>query len=84
MTVKPLKKEIVSPATETIDRGQKLRIYSREGVASAWFVDPLRQSLEVLSLETGGVEQIEAHHGSVRVGARPFAAIELELRGLWS
>jgi Uma2 family endonuclease len=76
--------EVVSPATETIDRGQKLRIYTREGVASAWFVDPLRQSLEVLALETGGIVQIEAHHGSVRVSAGPFAAIELELSALWS
>jgi Uma2 family endonuclease len=76
--------EVVSSATETIDRGQKLRIYTREGVTSAWFVDPLRQSLEVLALESGGVVQIEAHHGSVRVSARPFAAIELELSALWS
>jgi Uma2 family endonuclease len=76
--------EVVSPATETIDRGQKLRIFTREGVASAWFVDPLRQSLEVLALESGRVVQIEAHHGSVRVSARPFAAIELELSALWS
>ena len=76
--------EVVSPATETIDRGQKLRIYTREGVASAWFVDPLRQSLEVLALEAGGVVHIEAHHGSVRVSARPFAAIEIELSALWS
>ena len=76
--------EVVSPATETIDRGRKLRIYGREGVASAWFVDPLRQSLEVLALATEGIAQIEAHHGSVRVRARPFDAIELELAALWS
>jgi Uma2 family endonuclease len=76
--------EVVSPATEAIDRGQKLRIYTRERVATAWFVDPLRQSLEVLALETGGVAQLEAHHGSVCVHARPFAAIELELSALWN
>ena len=75
--------EIVSPATETIDRGQKLRIYSREGVAFAWFVDPMRQSLEVMALDTGGVAQTEAHHGCVRVRARPFDAIELDLQALW-
>ena len=76
--------EVVSPATETIDRGQKLRIYTREGVAFAWLVDPLRQSLEVLALETGNLEQIEEHNGGVRVSARPFDAIELELSALWS
>ena len=76
--------EVVSPATETIDRGQKLRIYTREGVAFAWLVDPLRQSLEVLAFESGNLERIEGHHGSVRVRARPFDAIELELSALWS
>lgn len=75
--------EVVSPATESIDRGQKLRIYTREGVAFAWFVDPLRQSLEVLALETGSLRQLEGHHGSVRVRSRPFDAIELELSALW-
>ena len=76
--------EVVSPATEIIDRGQKLRIYTREGVAFAWFVDPLRQSLEALALESGAIEQIEGHHGSACVRARPFDAIELELSALWS
>jgi Uma2 family endonuclease len=76
--------EVLSPATEAIDRGPKLRIYAREGVALAWFVDPLRQSLEVLALGTGSVRQLEGHHGDVRVRVRPFDAIELELSALWS
>ena len=76
--------EVVSPSTEHIDRGKKLRIYAREGVPHAWLVDPLRQSLEVLALESGSLEQIEEHHGVVRVRARPFDAVELELRALWS
>ena len=76
--------EVVSPATESIDRGKKLRIYAREGVAHAWLVDPLRQSLEVLTLESGGLELIAGHHGDSNVRARPFDAIELELRALWS
>ena len=75
--------EVLSPSTETLDRGQKLRVYAREGVASAWLVDPLRQSLEVLALESGILAQIEQHHGDGSVRARPFDAIELTLRALW-
>jgi Uma2 family endonuclease len=75
--------EVLSPSTETIDRGRKLGIYAREGVPHVWLVDPLRLTLEVLALETGSLEQIEEHHGSVRVRARPFDAIELELSALW-
>jgi len=76
--------EVLSPSTEYIDRSKKLRIYAREGVAHAWLVDPLRQSLEVLALKSGSLEQIEEHHGDVPVRARPFDAVELELRALWS
>jgi Uma2 family endonuclease len=76
--------EVVSPSTESIDRGKKLRIYAREGVAHAWLVDPLRESLEVLVLEAGRLAQIEQHQGDSIVRARPFDAVELDLRALWS
>jgi len=74
----------VSPSTEAIDRGRKLGIYAREGVAHAWLVDPLRHTLEVLALEGGSFDPIAEHHGNESVRARPFDAIELELRALWS
>jgi Uma2 family endonuclease len=76
--------EVVSPSTEYIDRRKKLRIYAREGVTHAWLVDPLRQSLEILALEAGRLEPMEEHYGDATVRARPFDAIELELRALWS
>ena len=75
--------EVLSPSTEAIDRGQKLRIYAREGGAHAWLLDPLRQTVEVLMLEAGSLEPIEQHHGDASMRARPFDAIELELRALW-
>jgi len=75
--------EVLSPSTETIDRGRKLGIYAREGVPHVWLVDPLRQSLEVLALESGSLEKIEEHHGNVHVRVRPFDAIELGLQALW-
>jgi Uma2 family endonuclease len=75
---------VLSPSTESIDRGKKLRIYAREGVAHAWLLDPLRRTLEVLALASGSLEHIEEHSGTSPVRARPFDAIELELRALWS
>jgi Uma2 family endonuclease len=76
--------EVVSPSTEAIDRGRKLRIYAREGVAHAWLVDPRRRTLEVLALEGGSLEPSAEHHGNASIRARPFDAVELELRALWS
>jgi Uma2 family endonuclease len=75
--------EVLSPCTEALDRGKKLRIYVREGVAHAWLVDPLRQSLEVLALESGMLAALERYHGDESVRARPFDAVELGLRALW-
>jgi Uma2 family endonuclease len=75
--------EVVSPSTEAIDRGRKLRIYAREGVPHAWLVDPLRRTLEVLALEARSYVPLAEHEGDATVRARPFDAIELELRGLW-
>jgi len=76
--------EVLSASTEAIDRGKKLRIYAREGVAHAWLVDPLRQTLEVLGLEARGWSRLDVHEGHVNVRAAPFDAIELELGALWS
>ena len=76
--------EVLSPSTETIDRGRKLGIYAREGVSHVWFVDPLRQSLEVLAPKAGSFESIAKHQGVGSIRVRPFDAIELELQALWS
>jgi Uma2 family endonuclease len=75
--------EVLSPSTETLDRGKKLRVYAREGVAHAWLVDPLRQALEVLALESGKWRLLASHEGRVSVRAVPFDAIELPLGALW-
>ena len=74
---------MLSKSTETIDRGKKLRIYAREGVAHAWLVDPLARTLEVMSLEAGRWTQRGRYDGEAKVRAAPFDAIELELGALW-
>lgn len=76
--------EVLSASTEKIDRGEKLRIYAREGVGHTWLIDPLRQTLEVLALtERGEWAERRIFEGRGNVRAAPFAAIELELGTLW-
>lgn len=75
--------EVLSASTETLDRGKKLRVYARERVTHAWLLDPLRQTLEVLSLESGKWTVLDSYEGRLNVRAPPFAAIELELGALW-
>jgi Uma2 family endonuclease len=75
--------EVLSPATEPLDRGKKLHIYARENVAHVWLVDPLRRMLEVLSLESGTWTALAVLEDSGGARAAPFEAIELELGELW-
>jgi Uma2 family endonuclease len=75
--------EILSPSTEALDRGKKLRRYASEAVAHAWLIEPLRQTLEVLSLVSGRWALLNRHEARARARVPPFDAIELELGSLW-
>lgn len=75
--------EILSPSTEALDRGKKLRRYASKGVAHAWLIEPLQQTLDVLSLVSGRWVRLDRHEGHAKVRVPPFDAIELELGSLW-
>jgi Uma2 family endonuclease len=75
--------EVLSARTEKLDRGKKLRIYAREGVAHAWLVDPRSRTLEVMSLEAGRWTVHGTYEGGAGVRAAPFESIEIELGMLW-
>jgi Uma2 family endonuclease len=75
--------EVLSPSTERIDRGRKLRIYAQAGVAHAWLVNPVERTLEVLRLGDGAWTIVAVCSGSDAVRIEPFEVIELALGRLW-
>jgi Uma2 family endonuclease len=75
--------EVLSPSTERIDRGRKLRIYAGAGIAHAWLVNPVERTLEVLRLRDGAWTIVAVCSGSDTVRVEPFDAIELALERLW-
>jgi Uma2 family endonuclease len=75
--------EVLSPSTERIDRGRKLRIYAEAGVAHAWFVKPADRSFQVMRLRDGAWTIVGVWEDSAHLRAEPFEAIELELQRLW-
>jgi Uma2 family endonuclease len=75
--------EVLSPATEKIDRGRKLRIYAAAGVQHAWLLKPLDQTLEVLALKDGAWTIVGVCSGPDVVRIKPFEAVELKLGRLW-
>ncbi len=75
--------EVLSPSTEAIDRGKKMRIYRREGVRHAWLINPLSRTLEVYRLHEGQWILVDTYEEDTVVRAEPFDAIDLPLANLW-
>lgn len=75
--------ETLSPSTERIDRGKKLAIYAREGVAHLWLLNPIAETLESYRLEQGRWLLLATHAGDVGARIEPFDAVEFELWHLW-
>jgi Uma2 family endonuclease len=75
--------EIASPSTGRLDRGVKMPLYAKHGVAYAWIVDPDQRLLEVFRLEEGRWVVTGTFSREERVNAEPFETIELDLKDLW-
>jgi Uma2 family endonuclease len=78
--------EVLSPSTERVDRGDKIRLYARAGVGHAWLVNPLQRTLEVLRLSSVTPAEwltLGVFRDDARVRAEPFEAFDLELAVLW-
>jgi Uma2 family endonuclease len=76
--------EVVSPSTEAIDRTDKLPIYAASGVAHAWIVNPLAQTLEAYKRDAERWVLLGTFRDAALVRAEPFDAVELELGALWA
>jgi Uma2 family endonuclease len=76
--------EVLSPATERLDRTRKLRVYAREGVPHVWLLNPSLRTLEVLRLAGGQWIVADTHDGDEAVCAEPFTEVAIELARLWS
>jgi Uma2 family endonuclease len=75
--------EVLSPATEALDRSEKMDIYARESVRHIWLLDPRSQTLEVYRNEQQRWSRMGAWRGAAAVRAEPFDAAELTLGVLW-
>jgi Uma2 family endonuclease len=76
--------EVLAPTTAALDRTRKLPAYARAGVAWAWIVDPLAQTLEVFQRVKRGWLLAAAFESEALVRAEPFTSLSLELDSLWS
>lgn len=76
--------EILSPATASRDRQIKMPLYAHYGVAYAWLIDPEARTLEAFALQDGEWRNIGRHAGDDQAAIDPFAAVTIDLAGLWA
>ena len=71
--------EILSPSTETKDRGLKRDLYGRHGVTEYWLVDPIAETISI-HRQRGGVLAPTNTSGRGQTLRSPlFAGLELHL-----
>jgi Uma2 family endonuclease len=75
--------EIISPRTEVVDRGKKMRVYRREKVPFLWLVNPILRTLEAYRLIDGRWTLLDTFEGDMTARIEPFEAVELSLGVLW-
>lgn len=75
--------EVVSPTTESVDRGRKLRIYARERVSSLWLVNPIAKTLESYRLQDSNWTLLNTFVGDETIRAEPFEAVPLDMSRWW-
>ena len=75
--------EVLSPATEAIDRGRKMEIYARERVSHLWLVNPIQRTLETYRLVASKWTLLATFVGDAAVRAEPFESVALEMSRWW-
>lgn len=75
--------EILSPSTAKKDRGLKLPLYARYGVAHVWLIDPLLRILEAFELRDGEWTLLGVRQDDETVSMAPFQAAAFRLSDLW-
>ncbi len=76
--------EVLSPSTESYDRGDKRLIYAEAGVAHVWQINPVLRMLEVYELKDGKWLLLDVFSDDAQVTAAPFAEFSFSLGLLWS
>lgn len=72
--------EILSPGNWKTDRGDKMKIYERFGVAEYWLVDPRSQSIEVYVLRDGDYDLTWAAAESGEIESQVLPGFKLDIQ----
>lgn len=76
--------EVLSPATAKKDRNEKLKLYEQAEIKEYWIVDPVHETIEVFSLQTGKYGHAETYsiQDDLKVGI--FEDLIMNVRSIFS
>jgi Uma2 family endonuclease len=75
--------EVLSPGTESRDRGVKRDLYGCVGVRELWLVDVDQRVLWQFEIRTGALREVGVHRGSDRFESRAFPGLTVPLDEVW-
>ena len=74
--------EVLSPATERIDRDRKLKLYAEHGVPYYWIADPVSRTVEAYSLVGAGY-MLAGRVTDEPAALPPFSDLMIDPATLW-
>ena len=75
--------EVISPSTESRDRGFKFKRYGQEGVKEYWLVDPTKKTIEIYQLGEKGFVNAGTFRGGDEVRSPYFVGLKFKVEEVW-
>lgn len=75
--------EILSPKISYRDREIKRKLYSKYGVKEYWIVDPVKQTVEVLSLDVGGYRKTGTYNVNAPLTSHLLTDLSIDLKSVF-
>lgn len=76
--------EILSPGTEHVDRGVKMRRFAAAGVSHYWLIGPKTRTLEEYHLGDDGYELAGTHAADAVFRPALFPGLDISIGALWN
>ena len=76
--------EVLSPSTKEYDRGYKLTLYSRHWVREYWLIDPIAETVEVLTLTGEGLTPLATFSREDTLTSPLLPGLAIDLKQVFS
>lgn len=75
--------EVLTPWSDSVDRGSRMRVYAAAGVPHCWLLDIARRALEVYALRASVYECVGTYHVGDVFKPKLFAGLTIRIADLF-